>query len=324
MPPTTSPYTVSRQVLDRDDMRTALNARDFGTIFRLLKKYDGASQDRIASPIEGLTQSRVSRIMRDQEHIMSIDLIERIADALRIPGELLRLAPRPWETTGPTPAPPSQDARAEIPAPTPPAARSAPEHPASTPGDYAARERSLSVTIDIAADASAQVTYTYELVNIGTLPITRLVRELWFKHTTGILTIAPAAASDRNVIIQRIHDTITMSKFACQIFPALQPSESAIIAYTCDGGRFLDELYWRQAFTRPTDRYSLAVRHRGTRQLLSCTAVEEHADGSEVSATDGLTWKHDQTAIVIELTRANLAPNHAVTLRWDADRDPAQ
>ena len=32
-----------------------------------MRKYDGASQDRIASPIEGLTQSRVSRVMRGHD-----------------------------------------------------------------------------------------------------------------------------------------------------------------------------------------------------------------------------------------------------------------
>jgi transcriptional regulator with XRE-family HTH domain len=62
-----------------------------------MRKYDGASQDKIASPVAGLTQSRVSKIMRGVDRIAALDLIERIADALRIPGPVLGLAPRPWE-----------------------------------------------------------------------------------------------------------------------------------------------------------------------------------------------------------------------------------
>ncbi|WP_239406152.1 helix-turn-helix domain-containing protein [Frankia sp. Cj3] len=98
MPPfTLGPYTVSERLLSRDDMRAALAARDFGAAFRLMRKYDGASQDRIASGVEGLSQSRVSKIMRGEDRIATLDLIERITDALRIPGALLGLAPRPWE-----------------------------------------------------------------------------------------------------------------------------------------------------------------------------------------------------------------------------------
>ncbi|ONH34464.1 MULTISPECIES: helix-turn-helix domain-containing protein [Protofrankia] len=109
MPPANGLYRVSWQLLERDEMCAALRARDFGAAFRLMKQYDGASQNRIASPVEGLTQSRISRVMRDKERIISIHPIERIADGLRIPGHLLRLAPRPWEIPDPAsgPAPPN-------------------------------------------------------------------------------------------------------------------------------------------------------------------------------------------------------------------------
>lgn len=95
---TTAPYTVSPQLLAREDFRAACQARDFAELFRLMRKYDGASQDRISSPVEGLTQSRVSRIVRGTDHIAGLDLILRIADALRIPGAYFGLATRPWET----------------------------------------------------------------------------------------------------------------------------------------------------------------------------------------------------------------------------------
>ncbi|HEX3731585.1 MAG TPA: peptide deformylase [Mycobacteriales bacterium] len=71
--------------------------RDFQTAFRLMRQFDGASQERIASVVEGLTQGRVSRVMSGRDRLASLTLIERLADGLRIPGELLGLAARSWE-----------------------------------------------------------------------------------------------------------------------------------------------------------------------------------------------------------------------------------
>lgn len=90
-------YTVSPSLLQRPQMRAALRSRDFQTAFRLMRQYDGASQERIASVVEGLTQGRVSRVMSGRDRLASLDLIERLADGLRIPGELLGLASRSWE-----------------------------------------------------------------------------------------------------------------------------------------------------------------------------------------------------------------------------------
>jgi len=317
------PYAVSPELLARAEFRAACEARDFQTIFRLMRKYDGASQDRVSSPVPGLTQSRVSRVMSGESRIASLTLVERIADALRIPGRYFMLASRPWETSDiPTGSPSSVMPAAP--------ARSLPAQPtpgeggvAATSGAYGARETRMAISIDIAADGAAHLTYTHELVNVGSLPITRLARELWFKHTDGILDIQPQSSPAHNVIIQRIHDIAGMSKFACQIFPALQPGESATIGYTCDQGRFVDELYWRQSITRPTDAFSLTVRHAGIRRLIGCNAIEERADGMEMSALDGLSWRTDADQVVIDLTRTHLTAGQAVTLRWDADRDLA-
>jgi len=63
-----------------------------------MRKYDDASQDRIRSPVDGPTQSRVSRIMPGDDRLASLDLIERIVDPLGIPGSYVGLAPREWET----------------------------------------------------------------------------------------------------------------------------------------------------------------------------------------------------------------------------------
>jgi hypothetical protein len=92
-----SSYSVSATLLARDDFRDACTKRDFGRLFSLMRQYDGASQDRISSPVEGLTQSRVSKIMRGGDHISALDLVERISDGLRIPGSYLGLAARDWE-----------------------------------------------------------------------------------------------------------------------------------------------------------------------------------------------------------------------------------
>ncbi len=318
MPSITGPYTVSPQLLDRDDMRAALNTRDFGTIFRLLKKYDGASQDRIASPVDGLTQSRVSRIMRDQERIISIDLIERIADALRIPGHLLRLAQRPWEQPAPTGAVPAQTPAASVPvSETAPAAPAGDEQPRGT------EDHSLTVDLDIAEDGWAKITYRHDLFNAGPRPLTRLARELWFENTRGPLAITALPSDGHNVIIQRVHDTQSMAKFACQIFPAIPPGASASVGYTCEGGQFVRDHYWRQSIARPTGVLTIRLRHRGAASLTRCTATEEYADGYEISATDSLTVTIDGKDIVMELIRRDLSPGQAVTILWDINRVPA-
>jgi hypothetical protein len=109
-------YRVSEELLERADFKAACAARDFGELFKLMRKWDGASQDRISSPVDGLTQSRVSKIIRGEDRVASLDLVERIVDGLRIPGSYFGLLPRSWElvdvvdadpTTVAPPTPPS-------------------------------------------------------------------------------------------------------------------------------------------------------------------------------------------------------------------------
>lgn len=88
-------------LLDRDDMKAALKARNFGIVFELLRRYQGATQSEIAAAT-GLTQARVSRLMTDLSiRVAHIDVIERICDGLMIPGIMVGLAPRSWESAGP-------------------------------------------------------------------------------------------------------------------------------------------------------------------------------------------------------------------------------
>jgi tetratricopeptide (TPR) repeat protein/transcriptional regulator with XRE-family HTH domain len=70
--------------------------RDFGRIFQLAKTRGGVYPSQIARCCE-MTPSRVGEIMAGQRRLAHIDVIERVADGLRIPGALLGLAHRPWE-----------------------------------------------------------------------------------------------------------------------------------------------------------------------------------------------------------------------------------
>ena len=64
----------------------------------------------------------------------------------------------------------------------------------------------------------------------------------------------------------------------------------AKIGYSCTGGQFADELYWRQSVFRPTKELHLRLRLHGVEVLTGCSAVEERPDGSELTATESLTW----------------------------------
>jgi peptide deformylase len=173
------PYTVSAELKARDDFRAACAARDFGTIFRLMRKYDGASQDRIASPVEGLSQGRVSRIMHDKDRIARLALVERIADAHRIPGSYFQLAPRPWETDEPAPGTPAQPAGPPEAGPEP-AAVASPQPPA-------ADRQEIGTGGLVVEEDNAELSYRdgvyhphqrRKLRNAGTEPVTRYLMRI--------------------------------------------------------------------------------------------------------------------------------------------------
>ncbi|MBO3752686.1 hypothetical protein J5X84_42115 [Streptosporangiaceae bacterium NEAU-GS5] len=184
-------------------------------------------------------------------------------------------------------------------------------------------ELEMNVDIDIADDGWARLTYRHHLLNLGEKPLTRIPRELWFEHTRGRLTLTPINEDGHRAAIERVHDTPSMSKFACRVSPPIRTGETGVVGYVCEGGRFVYDHYWRQSIARHTRHFTLRLRHRGAEQLVVCTAVEEHADGSENSATDELMWDYEEDDVVITLTRDHLHPGQAVTLRWDVgDEDP--
>ncbi|MEV7012936.1 XRE family transcriptional regulator [Streptosporangium sp. NPDC051022] len=82
-------------VWDRDETCQTLKNRDVSGLFNLAAKYSGASQVRI-STATGISQGRISQIIRKQRYITDLEVYERIATGLGLPDHarmLLGLAP---------------------------------------------------------------------------------------------------------------------------------------------------------------------------------------------------------------------------------------
>ncbi|MEU9121946.1 XRE family transcriptional regulator [Streptomyces sp. NPDC048506] len=88
-------------------MKAALAVHDFGTVFRLARSEAGISYSKIAAECD-IKPERVGLLARGIGSVTTFEKVARIADALRIPGGLLGLAPREWEVPAcralPTPA----------------------------------------------------------------------------------------------------------------------------------------------------------------------------------------------------------------------------
>ncbi|MGW2115802.1 hypothetical protein [Streptomyces zhihengii] len=96
-------------------MIEACQARDFGRIFQLVKARAGIYPSMIARRCD-LTPSRVGEVIAGRRQLLHMDVIERISDGLRIPGHLLGLARRSWETPPSLTVTPREPA--EVPAPS--------------------------------------------------------------------------------------------------------------------------------------------------------------------------------------------------------------
>ncbi len=83
----------------RPDMIIALADRDIGTTFRIYRRWTGITQQDLAEMIGGIAQPRISAIERGREQVMSLNLIQRIASGLGVPGHLLGLAPEVMDET---------------------------------------------------------------------------------------------------------------------------------------------------------------------------------------------------------------------------------
>jgi transcriptional regulator with XRE-family HTH domain len=86
-------------------MGEALAIRNMAAVIKIYRQRTGASQTQIAAACE-IPQSHVSEIESSGRQVSKLELFERFADGLRIPGARLGLAERAWEV-GPTgkPAP---------------------------------------------------------------------------------------------------------------------------------------------------------------------------------------------------------------------------
>ncbi|MEV5551923.1 helix-turn-helix transcriptional regulator [Streptomyces sp. NPDC052309] len=91
------PTALPRELLDNEEMQRALATHDFGTVFRLARSHAGISYSKIAAECD-IKPIRVGTLARGEGRITSFDKIVEIADALRVPGHMVGLAPRPWET----------------------------------------------------------------------------------------------------------------------------------------------------------------------------------------------------------------------------------
>ena len=100
-----TPNILSPNVLARADLQRSLREHDFAEAFRIIKTWGGMSQNAIANAC-GLTPGKVSTIMKGSAQVTSFEVLARIADGLHIPGGMLNLAPRPWETRDDRPAAP--------------------------------------------------------------------------------------------------------------------------------------------------------------------------------------------------------------------------
>lgn len=86
-----------RELLDHAGMSAAIAAHDFGEVFRLARSKAGISYSRIAAECD-IKPERVGALARGAGSVTTFEKIAQIADALRIPGAALGLAPRKWET----------------------------------------------------------------------------------------------------------------------------------------------------------------------------------------------------------------------------------
>jgi tetratricopeptide (TPR) repeat protein len=89
------PPNLTAAFWSRADVGRALDRRDIGALFRLLKEHAQLSQIRIGTAVE-LSQNRVSLIIRDREAVTTRHVLSRIASGLDMPDDArmrLGLAP---------------------------------------------------------------------------------------------------------------------------------------------------------------------------------------------------------------------------------------
>ncbi|MBN1174298.1 MAG: hypothetical protein JXA67_19160 [Micromonosporaceae bacterium] len=159
----------------------------------------------------------------------------------------------------------------------------------------------LDITLDIASDNRATVTYRHELLNLSTRPLERVPHELWFEATSGALRLTPVNPKGRTISIRRVDQAPNLASFACHLTPAVQPGEAVVVEFICDGPCF-DKRYWRQCMMRYTRHLNIHIIHANSR-LTSFTAVEDDTDGSQTDVTDSIIRDDDGPDARLTVTR---------------------
>ena len=95
------PTALPRDLLRREDVRSAIAAHDFGAVFRIARSEAGISYSKIAAECD-IKPERVGALARGEGRVSTFSKITQIADALRIPGRMLGIVPHAWETVEPT------------------------------------------------------------------------------------------------------------------------------------------------------------------------------------------------------------------------------
>src|SRR5690606_8579338 len=78
------PVSIPPDLWERPEMLDALQKRNIGQVFRLVRQYAGVSPTRISNAVN-LSQGKVSEIMRGTAQGTALEVFERIADGLRMP-----------------------------------------------------------------------------------------------------------------------------------------------------------------------------------------------------------------------------------------------
>ncbi|WP_126638966.1 hypothetical protein [Embleya hyalina] len=275
-----------------------------------------------------MTPSRVADYVEGRVCAQRHTVLERVADGLRIPGAMLGLAPRDWESArSRVSSQAGEYGTGEGSLPDPRLTRGLnPRSRTVRLGLFtqAVIETSRAVDIDIDTRGRAVVRVRENVHNLGAHPVTRLHHDFWFERTVGRFDVrlSHGVGSGDGQRLERLHDTSTLSKFVVCLPEPLTPGDTARIEYVCTGGVFDDRLFWRQTIARPTEQLWLRVRHRGPQRIDACTAVQEHHDGGETP----VGTRVDRAPGVTELNviRSHLMPGEALVLRWHRDEPPAR
>jgi transcriptional regulator with XRE-family HTH domain len=230
-------------VLRSPAMRDAGDRRDIGEIFRLARRDAGLSISRMARLCD-MTPSRVGAYVRGTSRVRDQRVIERVADGLRIPGEMLGLRSRPWEDA---PAGPFRESRTGGPACAAPSGADAASPRVPEPAAVRLRlppsallaEVATGIEVELGPGGRPSVTYRHNVVNTTGRPIDRLTRSLTFPAREGTLAIVPLPGSAHDFTIEDLDDAGTFATFTCRMTKPIRPGDVAVIAYRCSSTRYV-------------------------------------------------------------------------------------